>query len=165
MTSDERLDENGASRVGAEMSLLVDVGSAWTKAAAVARSRGRWRIVSHVAQPTGWGEDELRAARLAWRRWPIAAWPNASPTCCVACRGSPATRHGGRGTSAWRPSRQSCPGTPPDARRSRRDGAWSKPRPPTTADRCPRGWPPCRPPTSTCGCWPAGSMTDAPTRR
>jgi hypothetical protein len=47
---------------GAELSLLVDIGSAWTKAAIVARSRGRWRIVSHVAQPTAWGEDELRAA-------------------------------------------------------------------------------------------------------
>jgi hypothetical protein len=49
----------------------VDVGSAWTKAAVVARSRGRWRIVSHVAQPTGWGEDELRAA-LASRLAPVA---------------------------------------------------------------------------------------------
>ena len=71
MTPDERMDDDGASRVGAEMSLLVDVGSAWTKAAAVARSRGRWRIVSHVAQPTGWGEDELRAA-LAARLAPVA---------------------------------------------------------------------------------------------
>ena len=71
MTADERPNANGDSPIGAEMSLLVDVGSAWTKAAAVARSRGRWRIVSHVAQPTGWGEDELRAA-LAGQLAPVA---------------------------------------------------------------------------------------------
>ncbi|HVG88538.1 MAG TPA: hypothetical protein VM823_06160 [Gaiellales bacterium] len=67
MTVDERPEGNGAAPAEAEMSLLVDVGSAWTKAAAVARSRGRWRIVSHVAQPSGWGEDELRAALAADR--------------------------------------------------------------------------------------------------
>ena len=50
---------------GAELSLLVDVGSAWTKAAVVARTRGRWRIVSQVAQPTAWGEEELRAALVS----------------------------------------------------------------------------------------------------
>ena len=71
MTVDERPEGNGAGPAEAEMSLLVDVGSAWTKAAAVARSRGRWRIVSHVAQPSGWGEDELRAA-LAGRLAPVA---------------------------------------------------------------------------------------------
>jgi hypothetical protein len=71
MTVGERHDGNGDAPASAEMSLLVDVGSAWTKAAAVARSRGRWRIVSHVAQPTGWGEDELRAA-LAGRLAPVA---------------------------------------------------------------------------------------------
>ncbi len=49
----------------AELSMLVDVGSTWTKAAVVARSRGRWRIVSQVAQPTAWGEEELRAALVA----------------------------------------------------------------------------------------------------
>jgi hypothetical protein len=47
--------------VSAELSVLVDIGSAWTKAAIVARTRGRWRIATHVAQPTAWGEDELRA--------------------------------------------------------------------------------------------------------
>ena len=41
--------------IAAEMSLLTDVGSAWTKAAVVARTRGRWRIAAHAAQPTGWG--------------------------------------------------------------------------------------------------------------
>jgi len=71
MTVDEQLTASGANPIGAEMSLLVDVGSAWTKAAAVARSRGRWRIVSHVAQPTGWGEEELRGA-LAARLAPVA---------------------------------------------------------------------------------------------
>jgi hypothetical protein len=52
----------------AEMTLLVDAGSAWTKAAVVARSRGRWRLVAHDAQPTIWGEETLRdtlAARIA----------------------------------------------------------------------------------------------------
>lgn len=48
------------TRVDTELALLVDVGSAWTKASAVARARGRWRLVAHVAQPTGWGDDELR---------------------------------------------------------------------------------------------------------
>jgi hypothetical protein len=53
---------------GAELSLLVDVGSAWTKAAIVGRDRGRWRIAATVAQPTVWGDEELvssLAARLA----------------------------------------------------------------------------------------------------
>jgi hypothetical protein len=49
-------------RVDTELALLVDVGSAWTKASAVARVRGRWRVVAHVAQPTAWGETELRAS-------------------------------------------------------------------------------------------------------
>ena len=52
----------------------VPAGGRWIgldQGAAVARSRGRWRIVSHVAQPTGWGEDELRAA-LAARLAPVA---------------------------------------------------------------------------------------------
>jgi hypothetical protein len=48
--------------VSAELSILVDIGSAWTKAAVVARTRGRWRIVCQVAQPAQWGEEELRAA-------------------------------------------------------------------------------------------------------
>src|SRR2546425_5453166 len=52
----------------AEVSLLIDVGSAWTKATVVGRARGRWRIVANVAQPTAWGQaalDETLAARLA----------------------------------------------------------------------------------------------------
>jgi MutL protein len=52
----------------AELSLLVDVGSAWTKASVIARTRGRWRIAGSLAQPTGWGDVELftgLAARLA----------------------------------------------------------------------------------------------------
>lgn len=52
----------------AEMTLLVDAGSAWTKAAVVARTRGRWRLVAHDAQPTAWGEETMRdtlAARIA----------------------------------------------------------------------------------------------------
>jgi hypothetical protein len=59
------------ARVSSEMSLLTDVGSAWTKASVVARSRGRWRLAAHVAQPTAWGDDELRSA-LAARLAPAA---------------------------------------------------------------------------------------------
>lgn len=51
--------------MAAEMTLLVDAGSAWTKAAVVARSRGRWRLAAHVAQPTAWGEAELRSSLVA----------------------------------------------------------------------------------------------------
>ena len=57
-----------AAAIASEMSLLVDIGSAWTKASVVGRSRGRWRIAAHLAQPTAWGDEELRralAARLA----------------------------------------------------------------------------------------------------
>lgn len=42
-----------------DLSLLLDVGSAWTKAALVGRAGGRWRIVSGSAQPTAWGESAL----------------------------------------------------------------------------------------------------------
>lgn len=42
-----------------ELTLLLDVGSAWTKAALVGRAGGRWRIVSGTAQPTAWGESVL----------------------------------------------------------------------------------------------------------
>lgn len=53
---------------GTELSLLLDVGSAWTKAALVGRAGGRWRIVTGTAQPTSWGEPALvedLVARLA----------------------------------------------------------------------------------------------------
>jgi hypothetical protein len=42
-----------------ELSLLLDLGSAWTKAALVGRAGGRWRIVSGTAQPSSWGESVL----------------------------------------------------------------------------------------------------------
>lgn len=48
--------------VGAELALLVDVGSAWAKASVISRVRGTWRVVAHVAQPTSWGAGELRRA-------------------------------------------------------------------------------------------------------
>jgi hypothetical protein len=48
------------ARVAAEVALLVDVGSAWTKASIVGRTQGRWRVMAHAAQPTAWGEEELR---------------------------------------------------------------------------------------------------------
>jgi hypothetical protein len=57
--------------VAAEMTLLVDAGSAWTKASIVARSRGRWRLAAQAAQPTAWGEEALRST-LANRLHPVA---------------------------------------------------------------------------------------------
>jgi hypothetical protein len=42
-----------------ELTLLLDVGSAWTKAALVGRAGGRWRIVCGTAQPSSWGESVL----------------------------------------------------------------------------------------------------------
>jgi hypothetical protein len=55
----------GARRVTSELSLLIDIGSAWTKAAVVARTLGRWRIAAHAAQPSAWDEAELIAALAA----------------------------------------------------------------------------------------------------
>jgi MutL protein len=49
----------------AELALLVDAGSAWAKAAVIGRVRGRWRLVTHAAQPTAWGASELRATLTA----------------------------------------------------------------------------------------------------
>jgi hypothetical protein len=46
--------------VSTELALLVDAGSAWVKASVIGRVRGRWRIVTHAAQPTAWGAAELR---------------------------------------------------------------------------------------------------------
>lgn len=60
----------GVGRATSELSLLVDIGSAWTKATVVARSLGRWRIAAHAAQPSAWDEAELiatLAARLSGR--------------------------------------------------------------------------------------------------
>jgi hypothetical protein len=48
------------SELSAELALLVDVGSAWAKAGVIGRVRGRWRLVTQVAQPTAWGAAELR---------------------------------------------------------------------------------------------------------
>lgn len=45
-----------------ELALLLDVGSAWAKAGVIGRSRGRWRLVAHAAQPVAWGSRELRNA-------------------------------------------------------------------------------------------------------
>ncbi len=42
-----------------ECSLLVDVGSAWTKASLVARAHGAWRVVAAAAQPSDWPRAEL----------------------------------------------------------------------------------------------------------
>lgn len=51
-----------ATRIEAELALLVDVGSAWAKASVIGRVRGRWRVVTRAAQPTAWGPAELRRA-------------------------------------------------------------------------------------------------------
>jgi hypothetical protein len=45
--------------VETELALLIDVGSAWAKASVIGRVRGRWRLVTRVAQPTAWGAGEL----------------------------------------------------------------------------------------------------------
>ena len=60
--------EIGSPRATTEVSLLLDVGSAWTKGIVVGRSAGHWRIASHAAQPSSWDEADLigtLAARLA----------------------------------------------------------------------------------------------------
>lgn len=46
--------------VGADLALLIDVGSAWAKASVIGRADGRWRVIAHAEQPTAWGSDELR---------------------------------------------------------------------------------------------------------
>ena len=50
------------SEVGTELAVLLDVGSAWAKATVIGRARGRWRVVTRVAQPTAWGSGELHEA-------------------------------------------------------------------------------------------------------
>jgi len=45
--------------IDTELALLLDTGTAWTKAGVIGRVRGRWRLVAHAAQPTVWGEEEL----------------------------------------------------------------------------------------------------------
>jgi hypothetical protein len=50
--------------VDTELAVLLDVGSAWAKASVIGRVRGRWRLVTHVAQPTAWGSAELQQALL-----------------------------------------------------------------------------------------------------
>jgi len=56
-----------SSRSTTEVSLLLDIGSAWTKGIVVGRSVGRWRIAAQAAQPSSWDETDLiqtLAARL-----------------------------------------------------------------------------------------------------
>ena len=50
--------------IDTELALLIDVGSAWAKAGVIGRVRGRWRLVTRVAQPTAWGSSELRRRLL-----------------------------------------------------------------------------------------------------
>ncbi|MDQ2854491.1 MAG: glutamate mutase L [Chloroflexota bacterium] len=71
-----RVQDKEVGRATAELSLLIDIGSAWTKAAVVGRTLGRWRIAAHAAQPTAWDEEELLAtlaARLGGRVDPRVA--------------------------------------------------------------------------------------------
>jgi hypothetical protein len=63
VTASARVAET--ARATAELSLLVDIGSAWTKAAVVGRTLGRWRIAAHAAQPSAWDEAELIASLAA----------------------------------------------------------------------------------------------------
>lgn len=42
-----------------DLVLLLDAGSAWTKAILVARHGRRWRIAAAAAQPAAWGEEPL----------------------------------------------------------------------------------------------------------
>jgi hypothetical protein len=51
--------------VETELALLIDVGSAWVKASVIGRSRGRWRVLTHAAQPATWGSAELRRTLVA----------------------------------------------------------------------------------------------------
>ncbi|HEX7171782.1 MAG TPA: glutamate mutase L [Candidatus Limnocylindria bacterium] len=53
-----------STEIDTELAVLLDVGSAWAKASIIGRVRGRWRLVTHVAQPTAWGAAELRTAIL-----------------------------------------------------------------------------------------------------
>jgi MutL protein len=53
-----------SAEIDAELAVLLDVGSAWAKASVIGRVRGRWRLVTHVTQPTAWGAGELRQALL-----------------------------------------------------------------------------------------------------
>ena len=53
-----------SATIDTELAVLLDVGSAWAKASVIGRVRGRWRLVTHAAQPTAWGANELRRALL-----------------------------------------------------------------------------------------------------
>ena len=53
-----------STEIDTELAVLLDVGSAWAKASIIGRVRGRWRLVTHVSQPTAWGAGELRQALL-----------------------------------------------------------------------------------------------------
>ena len=57
---DLRPATDGPVELDTELALLMDVGSAWAKASVIGRVRGRWRLVTRVAQPTAWGSAELR---------------------------------------------------------------------------------------------------------
>ncbi len=61
-------DEYRIPRASAEVSVLLDVGTAWSKASVVGRARGRWRVVAHAAQPTAWGQASLLAALVRGMR-------------------------------------------------------------------------------------------------
>ena len=52
-------------QVATELALLIDVGSAWVKGSVIGRSHGRWRLLTHAAQPTAWGSTELRRTLVA----------------------------------------------------------------------------------------------------
>ena len=100
MLTAETSTRDAAPHPTAETSLLLDIGSAWTKASVVGRTRGRWRIVAHAAQPTKWGEAALlevlteRMREAVDRRLHDRCRPSSSPR-----PASPATRP--RGPDGW----------------------------------------------------------------
>ena len=101
--------------VDTELAVLLDVGSAWAKASIIGRVRGRWRLVTHVAQPTAWGSAELRQElldrlivamdpRLAGRAEELLASANRIECHTAAAAGPP--RRGGGLAGAVRQRRQ-----------------------------------------------------------
>lgn len=51
-------------RLESELAVLVDVGSAWSKASVIGRVGDRWRVAARASQPTAWGPAELDRALL-----------------------------------------------------------------------------------------------------
>ena len=70
MTTSARRASPPVPAITAELTILENIGTAWTKASVVGRAGGRWRIVTQAAQPSAWGEDALLDA-LSQRLRPL----------------------------------------------------------------------------------------------